>query len=367
MWPRQTILALPPSLKAIATYSVGYEHVDVAAAKSRGIPVFNTPEVLTDAVAEIGMLLLLGAARRATESIDLIRGRAWTGWTATQLIGVELLGKQLGIFGMGRIGRGIAQRARAFGMTIHYCNRHRLPPDLEAGAIHHASFAAMAGAIDMLMIAANSSAETRDFLNRERLSQLKPGAIVANVARGELIDDDALIEALQSGQVRAAGLDVFDGEPNIDPRYYDLPNLFHAAAYRQLNDRDPAPDGQGVDRRHRGLPRRRHAVEPHRLGLGRDDHPAAFAEADADMARLLGAAAEDHLVAILEPKSGLAVRQRNWCCPRLFSSAMQARLSSVGPRRPCRSQRDRPAADPSRCWRDASPSARRSNRGAGCS
>jgi lactate dehydrogenase-like 2-hydroxyacid dehydrogenase len=225
-WPRATIASLPASLKAIATYSVGYEHIDTAAAKARGLPVFNTPDVLTDAVAEIGMFLMLGAARRATESIDLIRSRAWTGWTATQLIGVELLGKKLGVFGMGRIGRGIAARARAFGMSIHYCNRRRLPPELEAGAICHAEFGDMAGEIDFLMIAAHSSAETKHFLNAERLRRLKPGAIVANIARGELIDDDALIAALTNGQIRAAGLDVFNGEPKIDARYYDLPNVF---------------------------------------------------------------------------------------------------------------------------------------------
>lgn len=223
---REGILALPRSLRAIGTYSVGYDHIDVAAAAGRGLPVFNTPDVLTDAVAEIGLFLMLGAARRATESIDLIRGRRWTGWTATQLIGTELTGKALGILGMGRIGRGIAERARAFGMTIHYHNRNRLPPDLEAGAIYHDDFAAMAGASDVLMIAAHSHAETRGYLNAARIAQLKPGAIVCNIARGELIDDDALIAALQSGRVRAAGLDVFAGEPRLDPRYYDLPNLF---------------------------------------------------------------------------------------------------------------------------------------------
>jgi lactate dehydrogenase-like 2-hydroxyacid dehydrogenase len=225
-WLRTTILALPASLKAMATYSVGLEHIDLAAARERGLPVFNTPDVLTDAVAEIGMLLMLGAARRATESIELIRGRAWTGWTATQLIGVELKGKALGIFGMGRIGRGIAERARAFGMAIHYCNRRRLPPELEAGAIHHLEFGEMAAIADILMIAANSSAETRGFLDAARIAKLKPGAIVANVARGDLVDDGALIAALTDGRVRAAGLDVFAGEPKLDPRYFDLPNVF---------------------------------------------------------------------------------------------------------------------------------------------
>jgi glyoxylate reductase len=223
---RDAVLALPASLKAIATYSVGYEHIDVTAAKERSLPVLNTPDVLTDAVAEIGLFLILGAARRATESIDLIRGRQWPGWNPTQLIGVELLGKRLGILGMGRIGRGIAQRARAFGMAIHYHNRSRLPPELEAGAVFHADFAALARVSDVLTIAAHLSAETRHYLNAERILLLTPGAIVCNVGRGDLIDDDALIAALSDGRLRAAGLDVFEHEPDIDARYYDLPNVF---------------------------------------------------------------------------------------------------------------------------------------------
>lgn len=218
--------ALPRSLKAVATYSVGYEHIDIAAAKARGLPVLNTPGVLTDAVAEIGLLLMLGAARRATESIDLIRGRHWPGWNPTQIVGVELLGKNLGILGMGRIGRGVARRARAFGMAIHYHNRSRLAPAAEDGAVYHAQFAAMAALTDVLMIAAQSNAATRHFLDAESVALLKRGAIVCNVARGDLIDDGALIAALQSGHVRAAGLDVFENEPNLDPRYYDLPNVF---------------------------------------------------------------------------------------------------------------------------------------------
>ncbi len=223
---RDAINALPRSVKAIATYSVGYEHIDVDAARERGLPVFNTPGVLTDAVAEIGLLLILGAARRVTESIALIRGRNWTGWTPAQLIGLELVGKTLGILGMGRIGRGIAQRARACGMAIHYFNRTRLAPELEASAVYHADFGDMARASDVLMIAAQSSPDTRHFLNAERIALLRRGAIVCNVARGDLIDDDALIAALGDGWVRAAGLDVFENEPKIDARYYDLPNVF---------------------------------------------------------------------------------------------------------------------------------------------
>ncbi|QCI66307.1 2-hydroxyacid dehydrogenase [Phreatobacter stygius] len=220
------IEALPASVKAIATYSVGLDHIDLAAARKRGIAVLHTPDVLTDAVAETALLLLLGAARRATESIDLVRSGAWQGWTPTQLIGVELSGKTLGILGMGRIGRGIAERARAFGMTICYHNRSALPPDLAKGAVHHADAVEFLGAIDALAIACPLTEATRGFLDAERIAAMKPGAIVVNIARGPVIDDDALIAALQSGHVRAAGLDVFTNEPKLDPRYLNLGNAF---------------------------------------------------------------------------------------------------------------------------------------------
>ncbi len=224
--PAATIAALPATLRAIATYSVGHEHLALEAARARSIAVFNTPDVLTEAVADIAMFLILGAARRASEAIALLRSRQWSGWTARQLNGVELMGKTLGIFGMGRIGRAVARRARAFGMAIHYANRHRLTAADEGGAQFHAAVEDMLGACDVLLIAAPSSPETRGFLDAPRLARLKPGAIVVNVARGDLVDDDALIAALGDGRVFAAGLDVFNGEPRIDARYFDLPNVF---------------------------------------------------------------------------------------------------------------------------------------------
>ena len=217
---------LPTSVRAIATYSVGHEHLDLEAARARGIAIFSLPDVLSEAVAEVGMFLLLGAARRATESIDLIRSWAWTGWTATQLNGVEILRKHLGIFGMGRIGRALAARARGFEMTIHYSNRRQLAPDLEQGARFHADPRDMFGEVDALVLLAPSNDETRGFLNTERIGWLKRGAIVVNIARGNLIVDGDLIAALRSGYLFAAGLDVFAGEPNLDPRYFDLPNVF---------------------------------------------------------------------------------------------------------------------------------------------
>jgi lactate dehydrogenase-like 2-hydroxyacid dehydrogenase len=221
-----TIASLPAGVRAIATYSAGHEHLDLAAAGARGIAVFSLPDALSEAVAEVGMFLLLGATRRATESIDLIRSRAWPGWSATQLNGVEIFRKHLGILGMGRIGRVLAQRARGFDMTIHYSNRRRLTPELEAGAQFHSDPKEMFGQIDALVLLAPSSPETRGFLNAERISWLKRGAIVINIARGNLIVDDDLIAALRGGHLFAAGLDVFNGEPSLDPRYFDLPNVF---------------------------------------------------------------------------------------------------------------------------------------------
>lgn len=217
---------LPPSIRALATFSVGLDRIDLKAAAARGIAVFNTPDVLDDAVAEVAMLLLLGAARRATESIDLIRSRRWSGWTATQLNGVQLTGKTLGIFGMGRIGRKIAGLARAFGMTLAYSNRRPLDAALAAGARYYGQLRDMVGEVDCLVLAAPSSAETRGIVDAGLLAAAKPGLIVVNIGRGDLIRDEDLIDALESGQVRAAGLDVFAGEPKVNPRYFALANVF---------------------------------------------------------------------------------------------------------------------------------------------
>jgi phosphoglycerate dehydrogenase-like enzyme len=160
------------------------------------------------------------------ESISLLRGRHWSGWTPTQLLGAELSGKSLGIFGMGRIGQAIAQRAKAFGMKLRYLNRSRLAPELEQGAIYEPQFDGLLEQSDALMLAAPATSETNGILNQNAIARLKHGAIVVNIARGSLVVDNALIDALQNGRIRAAGLDVFDGEPAIDPRYFALPNVF---------------------------------------------------------------------------------------------------------------------------------------------
>ena len=220
------IAELADSIRVIATFSVGYEHIDVAAANAKGIIVTNTPDVLTDATADVSLLCLLGAARRANEAMALVRESRWARWNTTLLLGTHVSNKRLGIFGMGRIGRAVAQRARGFGMDIHYLNRSRLSPELEQGATFHADMASFLAASEFLCINAPASAETAHFLNEQTIAQLPDGAIVVNTARGNLIDDTALIAALKSGKVAAAGLDVFEGEPKLNEQYKSLPNVF---------------------------------------------------------------------------------------------------------------------------------------------
>lgn len=220
------IAALPETIRAVATYSVGTDHIDLEAARRAGLVVFNTPGVLGDSVAENAIFLMLGAARRATESIELLRSRAWKGWTPTQLVGLQLGGRVLGILGMGDIGLRIARRARALGMSIHYTNRKPLPSDRAADATYHARPEALVEACDVLMIVCPSTRQTRGMVDEDLLSHASPDLLVVNVARGDIVVDDALIAALGSGRIRGAGLDVFAGEPDIDPRYFDLPNVF---------------------------------------------------------------------------------------------------------------------------------------------
>jgi lactate dehydrogenase-like 2-hydroxyacid dehydrogenase len=222
----ETIAGLPASVKMIATFSVGYEHVDVAAAAKRKIMVSNTPDVLTDATADIALLCLLGAARRAHEGTTMLRTHNWIGWEPTQLMGTHVTGKRLGILGMGRIGQAVADRARAFRMTIHYSNRSRLPAELEKGATFHANPDDMLAHCDFLSINAPMTPETRKWVNAERIAKLPKGAILVNTARGGVVDDEALIAALKSHRLAAAGIDVFDGEPKIHKGYYDLQNAF---------------------------------------------------------------------------------------------------------------------------------------------
>ncbi|MGE0733377.1 MAG: 2-hydroxyacid dehydrogenase [Alphaproteobacteria bacterium] len=222
----EIIARLPGTIKVIATVSVGFEHIDVAAAKARGIVATNTPDVLTDATADIALLLMLGAARRAHEGEALIRAGQWKSWNMMFLLGTHVSGKRLGIVGMGRIGRAVARRARGFGMEIHYYNRTRLAAELEAGAAFHADVDALMPHCDFLSMHCPSTPETRNLLDARRIALLPKGAIVVNTARGDVVDDEALIAALKSGHVAAAGLDVYRGEPRMHPEYPKLPNTF---------------------------------------------------------------------------------------------------------------------------------------------
>ncbi|HWX33127.1 MAG TPA: D-glycerate dehydrogenase [Steroidobacteraceae bacterium] len=223
---RLVLEALPKTVRIIGTYSVGTDHIDLTAATALSIAVLNTPDVLTEAVAEVGMFLMIGAARRATESIDLIRSRQWRGWTPTQLPGVQLAGKRLGIVGMGRIGRALALRARAFGMSVHYHNRRRLSAVEEAGAVYHATLGELLEMSQFLALTCPATPDTVGLIDAAAIAALPAGAIIVNIARGNVVQDEALIAALRSGQVLAAGLDVFDREPLLDDRYFALPNVF---------------------------------------------------------------------------------------------------------------------------------------------
>lgn len=222
----EIIERLPESVRIIANYSVGFDHVDLQAARRRGIVVTNTPEVLSDATAEVTVMLMLGAARRAGEGERLVRTRTWRDWSPAFMVGTQVTGKRLGIVGLGRVGRATARRARGFDMTIHYHNLHRLPPDLEEGAIFHPTPEDLMPHCDFLALHCVSTPETWRLLNAERIALLPDGAIVVNASRGAVVDDEALIAALKSGKVAAAGLDVYNNEPDIHPGYRELPNTF---------------------------------------------------------------------------------------------------------------------------------------------
>jgi lactate dehydrogenase-like 2-hydroxyacid dehydrogenase len=223
---KAVIDVLPRSVRVICNFSVGVDHVDLGAAKAHDIVVTNTPDVLADATAELTLLLILGAARRAGEGEQLVRSGEWRSWSPSFMVGVQVTGKRLGIIGLGRVGQVTARRARGFDMTIHYCNRRRLPAEREAGAHYHPTPEALMPHCDFLALHCPALPETRKLLNAERIRLLPEGAVVVNAARGSVVDEDALIDALQSGKLAAAGLDVYENEPNIDPRLRELANTF---------------------------------------------------------------------------------------------------------------------------------------------
>ena len=220
-----TILKLSDKVKIISNFAVGFGNIDLDAAKKRNIVVTNTPDVLTDATAEIAMLVLLGAARRVKEGAEWAKRKNW-GWSANFLIGKQLAGSRLGILGMGRIGRAIADRARSFGMKIHYYNRSRLDSDLEKGANYHKSLESLLSVSDFFSINCPATKETKHIINKKTIRYFPDGAVISNSARGDMINDDAMVEALKNGKIFSLGIDVYNGEPNIHPEYLTLPNVF---------------------------------------------------------------------------------------------------------------------------------------------
>src|SRR6202047_3285476 len=215
-----------PTVKIIVSYSVGFEHIDLEAAARRKISVAYTPGVNHEATADIAMLLLLGASRRAYEAQELVRKGAWEPLSPDLLLGWQVGGKILGIFGMGRVGQALARRARGFGMKIHYCNTSELPTEIAGDAVYYENPSDLLRVSQFLSLHAPETPQTRHFLNSKAISLLPEGAIVVNTARGGLVVDDDLIAALKSGRVAAAGLDVFEGEPRLHPEYVSLKNTF---------------------------------------------------------------------------------------------------------------------------------------------
>ena len=221
----KVINSLPSSVKIISNFAVGFGNIDHEVAKKRNIAVTNTPDVLTDATAEIAMLLILGACRRANEGMNYVKKENWK-WSADFLIGKQLTGSRLGILGMGRIGRAVAKLAKSFGMEIHYRNRSRLSPEFEMGAKYHESIKNLFSVSDVLSICCPATKETKDIINKETLEYFPTGAIITNVARGDMIDDEAMVQALINRKIYAIGLDVYKGEPKIHQGYLNQPTAF---------------------------------------------------------------------------------------------------------------------------------------------
>lgn len=217
---------LDPRLKIVANHSVGLDHCDIPALKSKGITVTNTPDVLTDATAELAMLLMLGAARNAVAGDRVVRSGAWDFWSPAFMVGKQVTGSRLGIVGMGGVGRALARKARGFDMEIHYHNRTRLAPELEGGATYHDSLESLLTVSDFLSLNCPATAESTGMMDAERLAMLPAGAILVNAARGSLVDEAALIETIESGHLAAAGLDCFVTEPGGNPDFARFDNIF---------------------------------------------------------------------------------------------------------------------------------------------
>lgn len=224
---REMIAAASDRLGLIANFGAGIEHIDLAAARARKIIVTNTPGVFTDDTADMTMAMIIAVSRRLAAGIRVLLSGQWSGWGPSSLLGHRLGGKTLAIIGLGRIGQAVAHRARAFGLEVIYHNRHRLPAAIETmlGVRYEADLDSMIARADILSLHCPATAETRNILSAERIAAMKPDAYVINTSRGELIDESALIAALESERLAGAGLDVFSHEPAVDPRLLALPNV----------------------------------------------------------------------------------------------------------------------------------------------
>ena len=216
-----------PDLRLIANYGAGFDHIDVATALQRGIVVSNTPGVLAEDTADMAMALILAVPRRLPEGAVMMQRGEWDGWSPTALMGHRIAGKSLGILGLGRIGRAVARRARTFGLAIHYHNRRRVHPDIEAelGATWWESLDQMLARVDILSINVPHTPSTFHLMNARRLKLMKPSAYIVNTARGEVIDENALTRMLRAGELGGAGLDVYEHGHDVNPRLRDLPNV----------------------------------------------------------------------------------------------------------------------------------------------
>ena len=219
-----TISKLSSSIKIIANGAVGFGNIDFKAARAKGISVTNTPDVLTDATADIQILLLLGASRKAYEGRVAAETQNWK-WSWDFLLGKQMSNKRLGILGMGRIGRAVAKRARGFNMEIHYHNRNQLSKEQEEGAIYHKTIKDLFGCSDFLSINCPATKETFHLMNDERFKLMKKSAFIINTARGDIIDEKALVNALVNKEIAGAALDVFETEPNLPNELKTMENV----------------------------------------------------------------------------------------------------------------------------------------------
>jgi len=219
------VLAAAPRLKIVANYAVGYNNIDVDAARQQGIVVTNTPDVLTDATADLTWALILATARRVIEGDRLVRSGQWTGWTPTQLLGTAVAGRTLGIIGMGRIGQAVARRAAGFRMKVCYCSRRRADSPSDAVAWEFLPLQALLAGSDIVTLHVPLTQETRHLIGAQELAKMRRSAILINTARGPIVDESALVAALSNGAISGAGLDVFEEEPRLHPRLATMPQV----------------------------------------------------------------------------------------------------------------------------------------------